>query len=382
MKRKVVVTGIGVVSPVGNNAQEFSAAMRQGYDGAAPITRFEAGNFPVKKACEVKNFPLDFATDPFIQFGLQAAGEALKDSGLGQESLDPYRFGLAVSSSKGGMTSFEKGDFENYSPDRLNSHLARRYQAKGPMQCVIAACSTGTYAVMEGVRWIEQGDADFVLAGASDASITPLMLAGYHQLGVYSKSGMCPYDSRRSGFLVGEGAGVVALELETQARARGAQIYARIAGYAMTTDAYRATAFDPETNELRYLLRELLRKADIKAADIDYFNTHGTSTWEGDRYETEQIKKAFGREAYGISYSSTKSMVGHMLGASGAVELIACLLAMKESFVPPTIHYEQSDPACDLDYTPNRPRLKEINMACSISLGFGGHMGGIVVRKS
>ncbi len=381
MKRKVVVTGIGVVSPVGNNAQEFSAAMRQGYDGAAPITRFEAGNFPVKKACEVKNFPLDSATDPFIQFGLQAAGEAFKDSGLDQGAMDPYRFGLAVSSSKGGMTSLEKGDFENYSPDRLNSHLARRYQAKGPMQCVIAACSTGTYAVMEAARWIEQGDADFVLAGASDASITPLMLAGYHQLGVYSKNGMCPYDSRRSGFLVGEGAGVVALELETQARARGAQIYARIAGYAMTTDAYRATAFDPETNELRYLLRELLRKADIKAADIDYFNTHGTSTREGDRYETEQIKKAFGKDAYGISYSSTKSMVGHMLGASGAVELIACLLAMKESFVPPTIHYEQPDPACDLDYTPNQPRVGKIDLACSISLGFGGHMGGIIVKK-
>ena len=381
MKRKVVVTGIGAVTPAGNNAREFCESLRQAKDGAAAITRFDAENFPVKTACEVKNFTLDAQTDPFVQFGVKAADEALKDSGLDAGSVDPYRFGLAVSSSKGGMTSLEKGDFQNYPPDLLNSHLSARYQSKGPMQCVIAACSTGTYALMEAARWIEQGDADFVLAGASDASVTKLMLAGYSQLGVYSKNGMCPYDSRRSGFLVGEGAGVAALELESQAKARGAKIYGEIAGYCMTQDAYRTTAFDPESDELCYLLRQLLKKADVKASDIQYFNTHGTSTREGDLYETEQIKKAFGRDAYGIAYSSTKSMLGHMLGASGAVEFIACLLAMKESFVPPTLHYKEPDPGCDLDYTPNKAVPKKIDLACSISMGFGGHMGGILVKK-
>ena len=381
MKRKVVVTGIGAVTPAGNNAREFCDSLRQAKDGAAGITRFDAADFPVKKACEVKNFPLNGDTDPFIQFGLKAADEALGDSGLDARAMDPYRFGLAVSSSKGGMTSFEKGDFQNYSPDKLNSHLAARYQSKGPMQCVVAACSTGTYAVMEAARWIEQGDADFVLAGASDASVTKLMLGGYYQMGVYSKNGMCPYDSRRSGFLVGEGAGVAALELESQAKARGARIYGEIAGYCMTQDAYRVTAFDPESDELCYLLKQLLKKADCQPSDIQYFNTHGTSTREGDLYETEQIKKAFGRAAYHIAYSSTKSMLGHMLGASGAVEFIACLLAMKESFVPPTLHYKEPDPGCDLDYTPNQSVPKKIDLACSISMGFGGHMGGILIKR-
>jgi len=370
-----------VISPLGRNREEFLTGLREGYDGSGPVTRFEHDSFPVRRVCEVKNFHLEFSPDPYIQFGLKAAEEAILDSGVKIEELDPYRFGLVASSSKGGMTSLERGEIQDFSPDRLNYYLAKKFRASGPMKCVVAACATGTYSIIEGARWIEQGDADFVLAGASDASITPLMLAGYFQMGVYSKNGMCPYDARRSGFLIGEGAGMVALESKAHAKARGARIYGEIAGYAFSTDSFRATAFNPDSDALSRLLKDVLRKSDFAVSELDYFNTHGTSTWDGDRYETDQIKKAFGKAAYGISYSSTKSMVGHMLGASGAVELIACLLAMQEGFIPPTIHLEQPDPACDLDYTPHQSRQKKVDSACSISMGFGGHLGALLIQK-
>lgn len=378
---RAVITGIGVVSPIGSSPDEFLRGLLAGEDGSGPLTRFQRENFPVGNVCEVKGFDPQPAPDPFIQFGLEAARQALADSRADFSSLDPYRFGVVVSSSKGGMTSFERGDWADFPPGRLNSHIAQRWGARGPMNCVIAACATGTYSVMQGVRWIEQGDADFVLAGASDASLTPLMLAGYSRMGVYAKNGMCPYDARRTGFLVGEGAGVVALEAEAHAQARGAEIYGVVEASAFSTDPFRPTAFDPDADELAFLLQSLLRKARLSPRDLDYVNTHGTSTREGDRYETDQIKKAFGREAYDLSYSSTKSMVGHMLGASGAVELIACLLAMKHDFIPPTIHYECPDPSCDLNYTPNQIAKKPVRRSCSISLGFGGHLSAIIVAS-
>lgn len=381
MKRKAVITGIGIVSPIGTGKENFSRALREGRDGAGAITRFSTERFPVKRVCEVKDFPLTGDADPFIQYGREAARQAFADSGVQREALDAERFGIMVSSSKGGMSALAGGDFAHFSPDHLNTELAREYQARGPMKCLVAACATGTVSVMEAAKTIEQDDADYLLTGASDASITPFLLAGYHKLGAYAAEEIRPFDRKRDGFLVGEGAGVLFVEEETHARARGARVYASLEAWAEATDPYRATVFDQGQEALARVLQKLMRKAGAVPRDIDYLNTHGTATLEGDRYESLQYKKAFAADAYHISYSSTKSMLGHMLGASGAAEIIACALALSEDFIPPTIHYRDADPECDLDYTPNHSARKKVNTAVSVSMGFGGHVSALLLRK-
>ena len=402
MKRKAVVTGMGVVSPIGIGLASFRRGLQGGLSGLAPITRFDTSRFPVKSACEVKDFnPSGRSThllDPFIRYAAAATEEALADARFEVSQMDPFRIGISVSSSKGGMHTldrlrerFESNPsallgarlYANAVPNFAAQWIARRWKIQGPAKCYVAACATGTVSVIEGARMIEEGEADYCLAGASDASIVPLMLAGYRQMKVLSPDGMRPFDRRRKGFVVGEGAGILFLESEESAQRRGAKIYGKILNWAHSSytggDALRANEEDPA---LSWALQRTLERSGLQAGDIHYINLHGTGTASGDLYETSEIKKAFGREAYRIPTSSTKSMTGHLLGASGAVEIIATLLAMQEGFIPPTVGLEKPDPQCDLDYTPGRSRAAKISCALSLSMGFGGHISTVALSRN
>lgn len=400
MSRRVVITGVGVVSPIGIGRAAFSQALREGQAGAGPIQSFETAGFPFKHACEVKDFNSHelgiHRLDPFIQYAVKAADEALRDAKFNPSEADPYRVALSVSSSKGGMHTldrfkerFEKRPtailgariYSNLVPNFAAQWIARRWKLRGPAKCYIAACATGTVAVEQGALMVAEGAADYCLAGASDASIVPLMLAGYRQMKALSASRMRPFHRERDGFLVGEGAGIVLLESLESARARGAFIYAEVLGAAQGTDHTHALHFDPEENSLSRTVQNLLRKIDRKPADIDYVNLHGTATRSGDLYETQQLKKAFGVQAEQIPMSATKAMTGHMLGASGAVEIIACLAAFHGGFLPPTIGLDHPDPECDLDYVANQAREASIQTALSVSMGFGGHVAVIALGK-
>lgn len=390
---------MGVVSPIGIGLESFLWALKRGESGVGPLTRFDPSEFRTKKAFEVKNFmPLHgtHLLDPFIRYALAATSEALETAGFDTTKVDPYRIAIVVSSSKGGMDSFftfwERFQrrpsailaariYANLVPNFACQWIARKWKIHGPAKCFITACATGTTSIIEGALMVKEGVVDYALAGASDASLTPLMVAGYEQMGVLSPVGMYPFDRRRNGFLLGEGAGVVFLETLESARSRGAKIYGEILGYAYGSDCYHPVAFDPQGEALARSLKELLRKTRLAPEEIDYLNLHGTGTEEGDIYETDQIKQAFGKKAYSMATSSTKSMTGHMLGASGAVEIIASALALQEGFVPPTINLEKEDPRCDLDYTPKHARKKTLTHVLSHSMGFGGHIAALVLRK-
>ncbi len=396
---RVVVTGIGCVAPIGNNQKEFAKNLSEGKSGAGPISKFDTSNFPVKKAFEVRSFspvPASKALDPFIQYGLTAAEEAIRDSKLDIPSMDPYRVGIAVSSSKGGMTTLEKFRdrflkrpsallgariYANTVPNILSQWIARRWELKGPAKPAVAACATGTYAIIEGIRMIEDDETDVCIAGASDASITKLMLAGYHQMGVLSPNGVSPFDKTRGGFLVGEGAGVVILEKENHAKARHAQIYGRILSHTYGNECRHLISFPVESDGLSSTLMRSIKSANITPCDIDSLQLHGTATVSGDLYETAQIKKAFGKDAYKISMSAIKSMIGHTAGAAGAFSFIANLLSLRDQIIHPTINLNSPDAECDLDYTPCYSKKKKIKVAGSISMGFGGHIGAILVGK-
>ncbi len=396
---QVVITGFGCVSPIGNNREEFGKHLWAGACGGAPITKFDTTQFPVKYAFEVRNYapsPSFKLLDPFIQYGLTATEEALAHSKLDVKQMDPYRIGVAVSSSKGGMTTLEKFRdrflkrpsallgariYANAIPNMLSQWIARRLKLNGPAKCSVAACATGIYSIIEGIRMLEDDEADVCIAGASDASITPLMLAGYHQMGVLSKDTVRPFDRNRSGFLIGEGAGVVILEKESHAQARRATIHAHVLAHAYGFEIRDTIAFPTDGDGLRLCLDRLLRSAKIAPYKIDSLELHGTATQGGDLYETAQLKLAFGKDAYKISTSAIKSMIGHTVGASGALSVIACLLSLRDQVVPPTIHLEKPDPACDLDYTPNRAKQKKVSIAGAIAMGFGGHIGAILFGK-
>ena len=397
--RRVVITGMGVVTPLGTGVEALRNGLRQGLASTGPMTRFSTEGFQTKNACEVKNFTPLHGTrllDPFIQYALASTAEAVQQSGFNFESVDTYRIGIAVSSSKGGMHSlnafrerFEKNPsailaarvYANLVPNFACQWIARKWKIHGPAKCYVTACATGTTSIIEGARMIEDGTADYVLAGASDASLVPFLVAGYEQLGVLAREGIYPFDSRRDGFLLGEGAGVVLLETLESAKARRAKIFAEIIGYAYGTDCFNPVRFNPEDDALTRALKKLLENSQLLPDEIGYFNLHGTGTREGDIYETDQIKKAFGKKAYSIPTSSTKSMLGHMLGASGAAEAVACCLAIQDGFIPPTINLEKPDPQCDLDYTAKRAKDKKVDTAVSISMGFGGHIAAIALRK-
>ncbi len=399
MERRVVITGMGAVTPIGTGLWDFRRALREGKSGTGPLTRFSLKGFRTKEDCELKNFTPLHGTrllDPFIQYAMAATSEAQRDADFDTSKADPFRIGIFVSSSKGGMHSFH-AFFDRFSkhrsailaarvyanlvPNFACQWIARKWKLQGPAICYSVACATGTVSIIEAARKIEEGMADYAFAGASDASIVPLIVAGYERMGVLSPEGIYPFDRRRKGFLVGEGAGVVFLETLESALARRAKIYAEIIGAAYGSDSSNPVSFDPKAEALSRTLCRLLKKAGLSPEEIDYLNLHGTGTREGDIYETDQIKQAFGKKAYSISMSSIKSMVGHMLGASGAVEIIASCIAMEDNFIPPTIHLEKEDPRCDLDYTPRKAREKKVGCTVSISMGFGGHIAAIALRK-
>lgn len=399
--RPVVVTGMGVITPIGNSLEEFREALREGRSGEGSITRFETEKFPVTRACEVKGFKPGWRTsilDPFIQYALHATEEAVRGSKLKTRDIDPYRIGIVMGSSKGGMTTYEKvrTKYGSHLPSALHSAalyasfpphiaaqwIAKRYGVRGPAKCFSAACATGTYSIIEGIRMVAESEVDFCIAGSSDASLTRLLLAGYHQMKVHSRKGrMCPYDRSRDGFLVGEGAGVVILESKDSARARRVPYDAEILATSFGSDGISLVSHDPQAHGLSHLIERLLQKAGLHPEEIDYINTHGTSTPDGDRYEVNELKHALGDACFHIPMSSTKSMTGHMLGASGSVEFIAACLAVKEKWIHPTIHLDDPDPECDLDFVPNRMRPKNVRRAMTFSLAFGGQMAGILVKE-
>lgn len=406
---RVVITGMGVISPVGNDLKSFEESLFAGKSGIGLITRFDTAEFKTKVAAEVKDFkPEAFGIekgearrmDLFTQFAMAAAQQAVSQSGIvGQ--VDPERLGVYVGSGIGGMNTYvqEAEKLLTRGPGRVSplyipmmisniaaGNIAIQYNAQGPSLPVVTACATSTNAIGEAYRAIKHGYADAILAGGSEASIGPLGVAGFINCKALAETddperASLPFDSRRTGFVMGEGAGVMVLETYEGAKARGAKILAEIVGYGNTCDAYHITAPHPEAVGGTRAIEQAVQEAGGIVGQL-YINAHGTGTPPNDRLETLAIKKALGEEAARKALiSSTKSMTGHMLGAAGAAELIASVLALNAGIVPPTIHLESPDPECDLDYVPNAARSVEIGTALSISLGFGGHNGVLVIRR-
>jgi 3-oxoacyl-[acyl-carrier-protein] synthase II len=400
MKRRVVVTGMGVLSSIGNTLAEFRDNLKAGVSGKekSDYSIVEGHKFP--PVFPLKNFsPRSFGThllDPFIQYAVAAAEQAVADAGFHMESVDPYTVALSVSSSKGGVHSLGKFKerfarspsailgarmYTSAVPNFADQWIARRMKIQGPAKCYVAACATGTVAIVQGFRMVSEGQAEYCLAGATDASIAPLMLGGYNNMKALARKDIRPFDMRRDGFLVGEGAGVVFLETLEGAKARGARIYGEIVESAYGQYSKQPIHFDFNEHALSYTLGVLLKRAGIKPAEIDYLNLHGTGTRHGDLYETLEMKEALGEEAYRIPMSSTKGATGHMLGATGAIEIIATLLGIHEGFIPPTVGLEEKDPECDLDYTPGKMRPCKITNAIKVSMGFGGQVAAVLLRK-
>lgn len=405
---RVVVTGLGAVTPVGNDVPTMWEAMKAGKCGIDFITRFDTTEYKAKVAAEVKNFdPLKYIekselrkTDLYCQYALCAAGEAMDDSGL-MGKIVPERFGVYVGSGIGGMQTFvsQTETLRDKGPKRVSPHfipmmisniaagrIAIKYQAKGPSMSVVTACATSSNTIGEAFHAIKHGYADAILAGGAEATITPLAVAGFVNCMALSNSNdpaqaSIPFDKRRDGFVMGEGAGTMILEEYEHAKARGAKIYAEIVGYGNTNDAYHVTAPDPDGAGASNAIRIALEESGRTENDLLYINAHGTSTPLNDKGETAAIKQVLGKNAYDVLISSTKSMTGHMLGATGAVEAIASVLALHDGVVPPTIGYREPDPDCDLNYVPNQGIKADIQYAASNSLGFGGHNACIVFKK-
>ncbi|MEI7851625.1 MAG: beta-ketoacyl-ACP synthase II, partial [Kiritimatiellales bacterium] len=402
-RRKVVITGMGAVTPIGNNLAEFWEGLKTGRSGGGPVTKIEnLEGFTSQIVAEVKNLDLEqFLSkkearkmDPFTQYGLIASIMAMKDSGLDLTKEDLERIGVIVSTGIGGLQIMESSQdtYRERGASRLSpfiipvmitnivaGHVGIQFGLKGPNFCVTSACASGTHSIGEALRIIQHGEADVMLAGGTEGSITPLALGGFCALRALTTRNddparaSRPFDLNRDGFLMGEGAGVIVIESEEHAKARGARIYCELAGYGRTCDGHHITAPDPDATQAARGMRLAFEDAGLKAEDIDYINAHGTSTALNDKGETLAIKKALGDHAYKVAVSSTKSMTGHLLGAAGGVEAIACAMAIYEGIVPPTINYETPDPDCDLDYVPNVARKMEVRAALSNSLGFGGH---------
>ncbi len=409
MKRRVVITGMGAVSPIGNTAEEMWQSAREGRCGIGPITHFDTTNHKVKLAGEVKD--LDFTPyldkkelrrmDLFSQYAMVAAIQAWRDSGLDYEKIDPTRFGVDISSGIGGIntieTEYERGrekGFDRVSPffvpmDISNlaaGNVAIKLGAKGMCTCVVTACAGGSNAIGDAFRMIRDGYQELMLAGGSEAAVTKLAIGGFTSMKALCESddptrASIPFDAERSGFVMGEGAGVLMLEEYEHARARGAKIYAEIVGYGATCDAYHITSPAPGGEGGARAMVEAVKDAGIQPEDIDYINAHGTSTSLNDKFETAAVKAAFGDHAYKLAMSSTKSMTGHLLGAAGAIEAIITARALQDSFIPATINYRTPDPECDLDIVPNEGRKAELRYAMSNSLGFGGHNASLVLKK-
>jgi 3-oxoacyl-[acyl-carrier-protein] synthase II len=390
MKRRVVVTGLGAITPVGNDVATTWRAIIEGLPGAAPITKFDASKFPVRFACEVKGFdPLQYMdrkeakrADAYAQYALAGSAQAMADAGLIDPGMyDPDRVGVILGSGIGGLKSFEEQH------DIAAGLVSMRYNAKGPNYATISACATSAHAIGDAFRTIQYGDADVMITGGSEATVTPMAIGGFANMKALSErndapeTASRPFDKTRDGFVMGEGSGVVVLEDYEHAKQRGAHIYAEIVGYGATGDAYHLTAPAPDGEGAQRAMRRAMADATLRAEDVDYINAHGTSTPANDLNETKAIKAVFGDVADDVNVSSTKSMTGHMLGAAGAVEFIICTLAVRDCVVPPTINYEHPDPELDLNYTPNRAVRRDIEVALSNSFGFGGHNVTLAVRR-
>ncbi|MBE3552985.1 MAG: beta-ketoacyl-ACP synthase II [Kyrpidia tusciae] len=410
MKRRVVVTGVGVLTPIGNSVSEFWSHLLAGRSGIRRIDRFDVSEFPTQIAGMVENFdPEAFIDrkearrmDRFAQFAVAAAKMALEDAGLSMADTDPERVGVYIGSGIGGLHTLmeqhqillEKGP-RRVSPflipmmiaDMASGQVSIQFGAKGPNSAPISACATGTHAVGDATRMIQYGAADVMIAGGTEATIHPMALAGFSSAKAMStrndepERAVRPFDLHRDGFVMSEGAGVLILEALEHAQKRGARIYGEVVGYGMSGDAFHVTQPAPEGDGAARAMVAALKDAGLQPEDVDYINAHGTGTDLNDKFETIAIKRVFGDHAYRVAVSSIKSMVGHMLGAAGAVEAIASLLTLQEGKIPPTINYETPDPDCDLDYVPNVYREAKVNVVLSNSFGFGGHNACIVVRR-
>ncbi len=410
MRRRVVVTGLGLVTPLGNTVEATWANLVAGRSGAGPITKFDTSNFPVRFACEVKDFDaLKFVEKKqvrkmgaFTQYAIAASDEAIADSALKITDENAESVGTYISSGIGDFWTIEREHQKllergprAVSPFFIVSilanmaagHVSIRNGAKGPNSATATACASGNHAIGDSFKIIQRGDADVMICGGAESTITPMTIAGFAAMRALStrndepERASRPFDLDRDGFVVGEGSGIVILEELEHARRRGARIYAEVAGYGMTADAYHITAPDETQSGVVRVMQRAIQDAGIAPGQIDHINTHGTSTSLGDKSETLAIKKTFGPHAYKIAITSTKSMTGHLLGAAGGVEAVFTLLAIHQGRVPPTINYETPDPDCDLDYVPNESRAMRVNYALSNGFGFGGTNAALVFKR-
>ncbi|HXD50043.1 MAG TPA: beta-ketoacyl-ACP synthase II [Gemmatimonadaceae bacterium] len=411
MKRRVVVTGMGAITPVGNDVAATWRAITAGVSGGGPITKFDASSFPVRFACEVKGFdPLTYLdrkeakrADPFAQYAIAASVQAMADAGLEDSTrYDPNRLGVIIGSGIGGLKTFEeqhdvyreRGESKisaffipMFISDIAAGLVSMRFNARGPNYATISACATSAHAIGDAYRTIQYGDADLIITGGSEATVTPMAIGGFANMKALSErnespeTASRPFDATRDGFVMGEGGGIVILEALEHAINRGARIYAEIVGYGATGDAYHLTAPAPEGEGAQRAMRRAMEDARLAPVDIDYINAHGTSTPANDLNETKAIKAVFGEYAKKVHVSSTKSMTGHMLGAAGAVEFIIGSLAVQDCVVPPTINYETPDPELDLDFTPNTAKHRPIRAVISNSFGFGGHNVTLAIKR-
>lgn len=408
-KKRVVVTGMGAVTPIGHNVEEFWQGIKEGRCGIGPITHFDTTDFKVHVAAEVKDFDPSACIDKreqrrmdrFCQFGMVAATEAYNDSGLSSDTIGENELAVITGSGIGGLQTIEEEvtKLNDRGPSRvsalmipmiigniLSGNIAIKYKAKGECHCIVTACASGTHAIGEGYRLIQDGRAKAVIAGAAEATITPLSIAGFSNMKALSTREdpthcSTPFDKDRDGFVMGEGAGMLVLEEYDHAKARGARIYGEIAGFGSTCDAFHITLPDESGEGAASAMRIALSDAGIQPEEISYINAHGTSTPPNDAMETAAIKQVFGESAYKIPVSSTKGHTGHMLGAAGAVESVICIKALEEGFVPPTVGLTQPGEGLDLDYVPGKGRRQELTYALSNSLGFGGHNGTLIFKK-
>jgi 3-oxoacyl-[acyl-carrier-protein] synthase II len=409
MGKRVVITGLGAITPVGNDVNSFWGNLKSGIQGIDFIKGFDTENFKVKLAAEVKDFdPLKYIDkkeakrmDTFCQFALASAIQAVEDSKLDTENVQKERFGVIVGSGIGGIGTIEKEQTKllEKGPGRVQplfipmiisnmaaGNIAIKFGARGICTTVVTACATGTNCIGEAFHAIKNDLADVMIAGGTEASITPLAVAGFTSLTALSKStdpkrASIPFDKERDGFIMGEGAGIIVLESLDHAQKRGATIYAELVGYGSTCDAYHITSPDPEGEGAARAMEIAINEAGINREEVSYINAHGTSTPVNDKFETGAIKRVFGESAKNIPISSTKSMTGHLLGAAGAIEAIACVKALQEGFIPPTAGYKVPDEECDLDYVPNEGRSADLKYAMSNYLGFGGHNAVILLKK-
>jgi len=409
-KKRVVVTGIGVISPVGTGLNKFWDSLINGKSGIDKITHFDTSNLLTKIAGEVKDFnPENYIEkkelkrlDRFTQFAISATKMALEDSGLNLSTVDKTRAGVILGSGIGGSSTWEEQHsiLLNKGPKRVSpffipmmivnmasGQVSMTFGLKGPNFTVVTACASGTNAIGEAFRTLQRGEADIIISGGTEAPITELSLAGFSSMKALSTRNdepSCasrPFDRERDGFVMGEGAGIIVMETLDNALKRNAKIYGEVIGYGATADAYHLTQPAPEGEGASRAMKAAISDAGISPNDVDYINAHGTSTPLNDKFETMAIKNAFGEHAYKLAVSSTKSMTGHLLGAAGAVEIVATLLSIYNDEIPPTINYENMDPECDLNYVPNRAIKRTVNTALSNSMGFGGHNACVIVKK-